>query len=255
MEIKFNNFNYKNKFTDINETLIDNHIIGITGDNYDLLLYLIYTSKSKKITFNNLYLGNKNNNYIGYIPKVFKFYTNNVRDEILLYLNRANVKVNNYDKRINKALKYFNLDESILNKKISELSSCIQKVLSLVLITIYNPNIIIIDDLFRNLDYNYKKVVINVLREFRKKFSKTIIIGSDNTNDLYLYTERMLILGNKNIYGKTKDLFVNLDYSNYNIKKPDIVNFVDLAKKEGHNIEYSQDIRDLIKDVYKDVTK
>ena len=35
MEIKFNNFNYNNKFTNINETLIDNHIIGITGDNYD----------------------------------------------------------------------------------------------------------------------------------------------------------------------------------------------------------------------------
>ena len=57
----------------------------------------------------------------------------------------------------------------------------------------------------------------------------------------------MLILGNKNIYGKTKDIFVNLDYSNYNIKKPDLVSFIDLAHKHGHNIEYSQDIRDLIK--------
>ena len=89
----------------------------------------------------------------------------------------------------------------------------------------------------------------------KNKYSKTIILGSDNTNELYLYTERMLILGNKNIYGKTKDIFVNLDYSNYNIKKPDLVSFIDLAHKHGHNIEYSQDIRDLIKDVYKDVTK
>ena len=68
----------------------------------------------------------------------------------------------------------------------------------------------------------------------------------------------MLILSlfinrDNHLYGITKTIFNENDLKKFNIDVPNLVKFTDLVNKKGIKIGYFQDIRDLIKDVYRNV--
>lgn len=256
MEIAIRKLSYKGYFRNLTVTLNDNHIIGIMGRNYDKLLYLIASDEisSKSILYNNLNIGNKKSNYLGYINKDLEFYTSFVYDELLLYLNRYTGKVKSNRKRFIKILEMFSLDESFLGKKISDLSNGEKKLLKYLLVMVYNPNVIVIDEPYLYLDYHYKKIIKNVLYDLKTKYKKTIIVGSRDSNIIYSLCDISLLVNRDNhLYGITKSIFNEENLNGFNILVPDLVRFTDLVKKKGVNIGYFQDIRDLIKDVYRNV--
>lgn len=256
MEIAIRKLSYKGYFRNLTVTLNDNHIIGIMGRNYDKLLYLIASDEisSKRIFYNNLNIGKKKSNYLGYINKDLEFYTSFVYDELLLYLNRYTGKVKSIRKRFIKILDMFSLDENFLEKKISDLSNGEKKLLKYLLVMVYNPNVIVIDEPYLYLDYRYKKVIKNVLYDLKTKYHKTIIVGSNDSNIIYSLCDISLLVNRDNhLYGITKSIFNEKNLKGFNILVPDLVRFADLAKKKGVNIGYFQDIRDLIKDVYRNV--
>lgn len=256
MEIAIRKLSYKGYFRNLIVTLNDNHIIGIMGRNYQELLYLIGSDKvlTNNILYNNLNIGDRKSNYIGYIDKNFDFYTSYVYDELLLYLNRYSGKVKNHRNRFMKILDMFSLDESFLDKKISDLSSGEMKLLKYLIVLVYNPNVIVIDEPFLYLDYHYKKVIKKVLYDLKTKYHKTIIVGSSDSNIIYSLCDISLLVNRDNhLYGITKSIFNEEELKKFNIKVPDLVRFTDLVKKKGVNIGYFQDIRDLIKDVYRNV--
>ena len=55
------------------------------------------------------------------------------------------------------------------------------------------------------------------------------------------------------MYGITKTIFNEEELSKFKIKVPDLVKFSDLVRKKNINIGYFRDIRDLIKDMYRNV--
>lgn len=255
MEITIKKLSYKNYFRNLTVTLNDNHIIGIMGKNYQKLLYLIGCDISNKnILFNKLKLGNEKYNYVSYIDNKLEFFTAYVYDEILLYLNRHIGRCKNIDKRIGKTLEMFSIDEDILKKKICELSMGEKKLLKYVLALIYNPNVIVIDEPYLYLDFNHKKIISNVIHILKSKYKKTIIIGSGDSNIIYSLCELSLFInGDNQLYGITKTIFNENDLKKFNIDVPNLVKFTDLVNKKGIKIGYFQDIRDLIKDVYRNV--
>ena len=256
MEIAIRKLSYKGYFRNLTVTLNDNHIIGIMGRNYQELLYLIGCDKviTNSILYNNLNIGARKSKYIGYIDNNFNFYTSYVYDELLLYLNRYSGKVKNYRNRFMKILDMFSLEESFLDKKISDLSSGEMKLLKYLLVLVYNPNVIVIDEPYLYLDYYYKKVIKKVLYDLKTNYCKTIIVGSRDSNIIYSLCDISLLVNRDNhLYGITKSIFNEEELKRFNIKVPDLVKFTDLAKKKGVNIGYFQDIRDLIKDVYRNV--
>ena len=160
----------------------------------------------------------------------------------------------NHRNRFMKILDMFSLDESFLDKKISDLSSGEMKLLKYLLVLVYNPNVIVIDEPFLCLDYYYKKVIKKVLYDLKTKYHKTIIVGSSDSNIIYSLCDISLLVNRDNhLYGITKSIFNEEELKRFNIKVPDLVRFTDLVKKKGVNIGYFQDIRDLIKDVYRNV--
>jgi len=256
MEIAIRKLSYKGYFRNLTVTLNDNHIIGIMGRNYQELLYLIGSDKvlTNNILYNNLNIGDRKSNYIGYIDKNLNFYTSYVYDELLLYLNRYSGKVKNHRNRFMKILDMFSLDENFLDKKISDLSSGEMKLLKYLLVLVYNPNVIVIDEPYLYLDFYYKKVIKKVLYDLKTKYHKTIIVGSNDSNIIYSLCDISLFVNRDNhLYGITKSIFNEEELKKFSIKVPDLVRFTDLAKKKGINIGYFQDIRDLIKDVYRNV--
>ena len=96
------------------------------------------------------------------------------------------------------------------------------------------------------------KRLISLFKRIKYHTERTIIIFSNNSNTIYEQCDNVLLLGNEYYYGTVKDVFTNLSLlEKYEIDVPNIVEFVNMAKEKGIQIDYSFDIRDLIKDVYK----
>ena len=227
MEIVINDTKFK-----VNKPLI----IGVVG-NY--LSFLNDLSEYKNV---------------GYIKKNEYYFTNYVYDELLLSLNKYEKDLNDADKRIKKVLKVFDLDEDFLDKEISSLSKGEKRILSYLRVFIYNPKIILIDEPLKNLDYKYEKMVLNYLRELKNKYNKTIIIASNNVNVIYENTDKTLIVSDEPVFKSTKDIFTDDDIlKKYKLYVPNLVMFVKKAKKKDKSINYYTDIRDLMKDVYRNV--
>ena len=96
-----------------------------------------------------------------------------------------------------------------------------------------------------------------LLQRLKEQFNINIILISDDCTSLYKYTENMIITKNNKILiqGPTKEIFQRVDLLKRNkIDIPEIVEFTYLAKKTKNvKIDYHQDIRDIIKDIYKHV--
>ena len=211
-------------------------IIGVVGN------YLSFLSDLSE---------NKN---VGYIKKNEYYFTNYVYDELLLSLNKYEKELTDADKRIKKVIKVFDLSEDFLDREISSLSKGEKRLLSYLRVFIYNPKIILIDEPLKNLDYKYEKMVLNYLRELKNKYNKTIIIASNNVNVIYENTDKTLIISDEPLFKSTKDIFTDDDIlKKYKLYVPNLVMFVKKAKKKDKSINYYTDIRDLMKDVYRNV--
>lgn len=204
-----------------------NKIIGVMGNEYEQFLSLL---KGK-----NIYL----------LKKEEAFIKENVYDELC------------YDEKLNNNLQVYlqelGLEEEFINKKISDLSSGEKRLLQYLKMLIHRKTILVIEEPFLNLDYNFKKKIICLLKKLKN--NKTIIIGSNNANDIYYLSDKVLFIKENNLY--CNDTITAFTDSNvlkeFQIDTPSIVEFVNYAHLKGVNLSYSKDIRDLIKEVYKNV--
>ena len=228
MAIVLKNVLFKD-FQDI--TLDSNTIIGVMGENYEVLLKKIKGKSISKILKDNFLFGN-------------------VLENIKLCYNKENL-----NEVLDALLKELDLDSDFLNKDIKELSSSEEKIVKYLILFIKNPKIIIIDEPFDDLDFGMRKRLISLFKKIVYKTGKTIIIGSVDSNLIFSLCKKVLLVSSDYyLYGDTKKIMTNTNVlQKYNIEIPDIVLFTNLVHDKGKNIDYSTDIRDLIKDVYRNV--
>ena len=149
------------------------------------------------------------------------------------------------------------LKVDILERRISTLTFSETKLLQFALAFLSNPKVILLDEPFRGLGLKTVNKLMRILTRLKDKFSKTIIIYSSDSNYLYQYTDYLFVLYDNKIIaeGNSKDIFFdNEDISLYNIRRPDIVDFIMLVKdKKNIKLPRRVDVKDLIKDIYWDV--
>ena len=91
----------------------------------------------------------------------------------------------------------------------------------------------------------------------KDQYKKIVIFISKDIEKLYQNTDSILIYNNGDIIiqGKTKEVMKKVELLKENkIDIPKIVDFTYQVKKEKKvKLDYHQDIRDLIKDIYKHV--
>ena len=225
--VKFNN--------NLNLYLDSNMIIGIMGNNYESFIKSL-----------------KGDNVFG-IYKDDYFKKNSVYDELLSVYNKNNKIV--FDEVVKTLLSELGLDYSFFYKKVKELSSSEKTLLKYLLLFMKNPSIMIIDEPFLYLDYYWKKKITLILKNIIKGTKKTIIIGSCDSEIIYMLSEKVLLVDyNYCIYGEKNKIFGNKEIlDKYQIDEPEIIEFVRLAREKKIKLNYTDDVRDLIKDVYKNV--
>lgn len=263
MELALNDIQFENfKF---NVSLNSKELIGITGKNIkDLVTFFENPTNYKgKISIQNTQITNSNkflyNERVTVIPESpsFPLFTETILDYLLYEIRTKDVETKDDLRKINNSLKIVGLDLSYKNRNLITLSNCEKKLVQIAAKLLTNPDIIILDEPFTYFDLNYQKRILMLLERMQDQYKKVIIIITNNSNYIYKYTKRAIIVKNGQILldGPTKDIYERVSYLKKNgLEIPYIVEFTNRAKKEKKvRIEYHKDIRDLIKDIYKHV--
>jgi len=269
MEITLKNIGYKyknKKFLDhINLKIEDNHITGITGEYKSLLCEMLDATKmptSGTITIGNTLLEKNNLRWIRKEVSIIhqnyqdQFFTDNINEEFSFLISRLNYQPKDKNKKIEQSLLLVGLDTSYLKKSVSTLSSGERKLLQVAISLIHNPDIIIFDEPFVELDLINQRKLLKLIKMLKEKYKKTVIISSNNSNMLYELTDDIVILKKGHILAadNTVKVYQNIKLlENNDIEIPYLVIFTKLAKDKKVKLAYHRDIRDLIKDVYKHV--
>ena len=169
-----------------------------------------------------------------------------VKDEL-----KITAPVINYKKREEKMihiLKRVGLSEKYLDKRIIDLSQSETKKLALASIILYNPDVFLLDEPTVGLDNKSKDELLKMLR-YLKSLNKIIIIVSKDVDFVNRIADYIYILdkGKIKLEGNKYDVFTNKKYKG---RLPKIIEFEMLANKKGIKLEYRDDIKDLMKDVY-----
>lgn len=157
-------------------------------------------------------------------------------------------------KKIIDSLKMVGLTPDFLNRKIKTLSQSELYKVALASSLINNPKIIVFDNPFVNLDDNNKKKFIQLIRTIKNRYKKTIIIISNQSDDLHEISDYLFLVdNNKVILEGNKYVFYDQDdiLKKQYISLPKIMKFEKMVyNKKGKKIGYRDNINDLIKDIY-----
>lgn len=282
MEIKFNNvfFSYnkntalehevlKNINIDIKEGKISS-IIGRSGSGKSTLVEMINALNiptSGEIKINDFVITNKSNKKIKNINDlrvnvglIFQFpeeqfFNMTVFDEISFGMKYFNYKTKDIEKRIRDSLKMVGLGEEYINRNPFTLSNGEKRKVAIASILAFNPDVLIFDEPTIGLDSISKKNLIQLFRNLKSKYKKTIIIVSHDNELIHKISDHIYVLNDGKIIleGDKYSVFKNEKVlKECGIKVPNEIEFSNLVyKKTGIKIGYRDDINDIIKDVYR----
>lgn len=218
-------------------------ITGIITDTKEEVIENIKNKSIQKV-------GIVRENYLSsnFLIKVFEYMYYEIRRKRLI--------IKNPKKKIDDSLRIVGLDNTYLNRNINSLSSSEKILIILAISLLSNPDVIILDNLFKYFDKTKEKRLMILLEKIRDEYNKTIILVNDDSEILYKYTKYLIIKKNNLfIEDETDKLFKRVDFLHKNnIKVPEIIELTHLIKKKKKiKLEYHKDVRDILKDIYKHV--
>ncbi len=275
MEVIFNKLTYvenKNSAREIkyldNVNLVINKgsIHGFIGDRLDILgklLMVIKRPSSGEIRIDNLKI--KRNSHIdninilrkriGFIYNDYNklFLEDTVLKEISTIMNNYHFSTENIVKHIVQALKIVGLDESYLDRDPNELSTIEKKKIELASVFSYNPELIVLDNFDRGLSNRDKDYFKRLFLRLKNKYDKTFIIITKDVSFLFDIVDNVTVINKGNIIlSEGKEIFYNSNLYRF-INMPKIIEFTRYAESEGHDIKKCLDIKELIKELYRNV--
>lgn len=245
--------------------LFSGSIIGIFDNDGYFINYInnMYLSKDcvyynkKKLNQKELILLRKKISIIDkYILSEYLEYT--VYEYMKRVIMSKSLDLKNYRKKIIDSLKIVGLSDSFLSRKVSSLSRSEETFLLFAVGLLSNPDIIIFDEVLNSLDVKNRKKILRLLQQLTEQYEKIVVIVSRKIEDIYKYGEYIIILNNNTILkeGTSSNIFeVGLDILlKNNIDIPKTTQFSYLVNNSKNvKLGYFNDVRDLIKDIYKKV--
>lgn len=215
--------------------ITENKIVAVTADN-NLYIDNLYHELKKIYNFND-------------IDDINDFYMNSTIDYLTELIDK---KKENYETRLEEVLLMVDLDDSLLDRKLSSLSDSELIKVEFAKILLLNPKTIFIKNIFTRLDMKNRNKFFKILIKLKKYYNKTIFIFSSEINSIYEFIDDIIYINceEEYIYSNKFDLYEN----NLNLKNiPDIIYFTNLMKNKYHNMKYTDSINELIKELYREI--
>lgn len=263
MEIELKEYKYKSK--KINIKLNSKYIYGIIGKNiedWEEIIKINSNYKDNVLINKKVLLENELNTYKKRIAILkekdyLNIHKETIYDLMEYILKQKKIYPKNTQKKIKDSLRIVGLNKEILNRNLVTLSRSETKLLQIAISLLSNPDVLIIEEPFKYLDIKTLKNLMIVLRKMKDQYNKIVIFLSKDIEKIYQNTDNTIIYNKGNVVaqGKTKEVFKDVELLKENkISIPEIVNFTYEAKlKKSVKLDYYQNIRDIIKDIYKHV--
>lgn len=213
---------------------------------------IIGNSGSGKSTFINKFKENKKIGIIDY--NIIK--STNVNSQLEYYVKKYKFKLNELEDRKNEIIKMLEINKDILNRNIYEISeSELVKVL-IASVLLYNPEIIIVDEILDVFDNKTKILILKLFLKLKKFFNKTILIVTSNIDDIYEFIDDVIVIDSGKIilYCNKYELINNYELLNSkNIKLPSLIIFTKKLHENNININNYDSINEIIKALYREM--
>ena len=274
MEIVFNKLSYvENKMSSSPKNYLDNvsleikqgSIIGFIGENISIigkLLMVIKRPSKGELKLDNVVVKRTSHiNNINLLRKKmafmiddnFNFITDNVKSEIETVMKNYNYHTKDVNKHIVDSLKIVGLSEDYLDRDPNELSYTEKKKVNLACMLSYNPEVIILENFEKGLIARERTYFKNLFLKLKNKFNKTIILLTKDITFMFGIVDNLNVINNaKIVISGDADTFYENKLYKY-IEMPKIVEFTKYAQEQGHNILEYVDIKELIKEIYRNV--
>ena len=196
-----------NEFVEFN--VKENEFLTILGNNNDLIIKtLLYVIKKGNISVGDAELNVGNLNFIRrrmsfvLYRHLNIFVGETVMDEIAFGLESLALKKDDITDLITRESRNYGID-SLLNKDPNSLGSSDKVKMKIVASLIIKPTILVIDNVFSELDYKDRLKVIDMLNEYVEYGG--IVINFTNDIEESLYGNRIIIINDKKLIcdGKT----------------------------------------------------
>lgn len=185
----------------------------------------------------------------------YHFYTTTLRSEVNFYCKLNNVKNKSFKEIFEEKLKLFGFEQTIINRKIETLSTTEKNKFYMLLNLCFKFDMVILVNIFKNLDKKNYNIFIQQINELKEKKKKILLF--EDINILYRICDQMIIFKGNEILkcGSVPDILNDVEFLIDNdIQPPYLSKLTYLAKeKKGVKLFYQNDVRDVIKDVYKHV--
>lgn len=259
MGIRLDKVSYKDKIKNISYEFEDGKITSVIGASYSGKSLLSYLISGIIDNYDGNIVNPYSNREIGYVfekpEEAFIF--NTVREELSFGIKMYNYRTSEIDKRMKEALKMVGLPISYLDRNPFTLSSGEMEALSLAEVLILNPKVIIIDNPSVGLDNDRCDKLVKLIKKLSTKYKKTVIVFSSDMDFLLRVMDNYLLLKNGKVFleGNRKNLIRDINkFKSANVGSFRIIDFISTVnKKYNVNLEYTLDIKELMKDIYRNV--
>lgn len=256
--------NEKKYFDNVNLEIKSSSIVGFAIEDTEIISKLLNVIKrpskgelkldglaiKRTSHINNINMLRKK---IGVVNNKNKFLCKTVKEEIETVMKNYEFKTKKNKQHIVDSLKIVGLSEEYLDRNPNELSYTEKKKVSLACVLSYKPEVIIIEEFYKGLISREREYFKKLFLKLKNNFNKTIIVvGNDLTFMFKLVDNLYVINKGKIVVSGKQDVFYNNDLYKY-LEMPKIVEFTKYSQNEGHEILEYTDIKELIKELYRNV--
>lgn len=228
-------------------------IIGNNGSGKSTLLKVIagiLEYKGEVIIDNNIVTKENKydiKKYIGFIDGDIDnyFVSDNVIVDLVFALENLGLSKEVIAEKLDNIISLFRLGD-IKDKNISDLNKKEKIILAVSCSLIYNPRILLLDEVFGNLDRTSRTEIFKLLKDYKSKNNLTIIMVTHDMEDT-LYSDKIIVMDNGKIVRYDSVINIYKDkclVDRYNINIPFVIELSMLLKSHG-----------IIEDIYTDIDK
>lgn len=200
----YKSFQDKDALIDVSLSIEQNKIYGLLGPNGAGKTTLIrnitqiFFPDKGTILFNNEKIGEKHQNFIGYMPEERGLYKKmKVGEQLHYFAQLRNLSKQDTNNKINYWLQKLNI-ESWYNKTIEELSKGMQQKVQFVATVLHEPLLLILDEPFSGLDPVNSEIIKNEIFELHQK-GTTIIFSTHRMENVEEICEDIFLINNGKI--------------------------------------------------------